>query len=87
MMKKYYVNLIDRIFNILFLYENKIDTFSKYVENLSFELSSNTDFVEIQRIRFNLMALLVNDITHSDVRRVVFKSINMLDLILSNWKE
>ena len=87
MIKEYYSSLINRIFNVLFLYENNIDTFPKYVESLAFELSANTDFVEIQQIRFNLMALLVNDITHSDVRRIVFKSINILDVILSNWKE
>ena len=87
MIKEYYSNLINRIFNVLFLYENKVESFNKYVESLAFELSSNNDFVEIQQIRFNLMALLVNDINHSDVKRVVFKSISLLDLILSNWKE
>ena len=86
MIKEYYANLINRIFNVLFLYENKVESFNKYVESLAFELSSNNDFVEIQQIRFNLIAFLVNDTNHSNLKRLVFKSINLLDFILSNLK-
>ena len=87
MIKRYYINLVNRLFNVLYTYENDIDAFDNYVRSLAFELSGNEDFSEIHQIRYNLNALLLNEIEHSDVRRVVLKSINILDKILSNWKE
>lgn len=86
-MKKYYIDLVDRVFNVLYVYENDIESFPEYVKALTFELSGNGEFSEIQQIRFKLNALLVNNIEHSDVRRSVLKSISLLDRILSNWKE
>jgi hypothetical protein len=87
MIKKYYADLVNRVFNVLYVYENDIDSFETYVKSLTFELSGNEDFSEIQQIRFKLNALLLNDIVHSDVRHAVLKSISILDKILSNWKE
>ena len=87
MIKKYYADLVNRVFNVLYIYENDMSAFEEYVKSLTFELSGNEDFSEIQQIRFKLNALLSNDICHSDVRRSVLKSISILDRILSNWKE
>lgn len=85
--KKYYISLVNRLFNVLYTYEENIDSFEEYTNSLIFELSGNNEFVEIQQIRFKLNALLVNVIGHSDVRKVILKSVNMVDKILSNWKE
>lgn len=87
MIKKYYADLVNRVFNALYIYENDMSAFEEYVKSLTFELSGNEDFSEIQQIRFKLNALLLNDICHADVRRSVLKSISILDRILSNWKE
>lgn len=86
MIKKYYINLINRIFNVLYIYETNISIFDEYVESLVFELSGNDDFEEIQQIKFKLNALLKNEVSHKDVRRVVLKSVNILDRLLSNWE-
>lgn len=80
--KEYYNNLIDRIFNILYIYEENIDLFETYVKSLVFELSGNEDFFEIQQIRFRLNALLLNNINHEDVRKTVLKSVNIIDRII-----
>lgn len=80
--KEYYNNLIDRIFNILYIYEENISLFETYVKSLVFELSGNEDFFEIQQIRFRLNALLLNNINHEDVRKTVLKSVNIIDRII-----
>ena len=68
MIKKYYADLVNRVFNVLYIYENDMSAFEEYVKSLTFELSGNEDFSEIQQIRFKLNALLLNDICHSFFR-------------------
>lgn len=86
-MKKYYIKLIDRIFAALYLYENEIENFPKYVDTLCFELSGINDRPEIFQIRFKLTALTLNDVVHSQVRKTVFECIDLLDRIITNWPE
>lgn len=87
MNKEYYVDLIDRIYNVLYTYENRPDSFNSYVKALTFELGGNTDFVKIQKIKYNLQALLSNDITHDDVRTIVLRSNGIISRILKSWEE
>ena len=87
MNKQYYVDLVNRVFNVLYTYEQKPDDFKDYTDSIVFELSGNDEIPDIQQIRFRLNALLSNEINHSIVRRTVLKSISILDKILSNWKE
>lgn len=86
-MKNYYNDLINRIFNILYLYEKNKDSFETYLFSIIEELKGNNDFKEIQQIRFRLNSLNCKNCSHSDVRRVVLKSVNMIDKIVKNWKE
>lgn len=86
-MKKYYIKLIDRIFAALYLYENEIDNFQKYVSTLCFELSGIQDNPSVFQIRFKLTALTVNEVTHSQVRKTVFECIDLIDKIVENWSD
>ena len=43
-MKEYYETLVKRTFKVLYIYEDNIDNFKKYVESLVDELSGNFEF-------------------------------------------
>lgn len=81
---QYYKKLVDRIFNVLYVYENEPDSFLEYTKSLCFELSGNQDRYEIQQVRYRLNALTVNRIGHSEVRRTVLKCINIVTKIISD---
>lgn len=87
MTKSYYSNLVDRVFNVLYVYENEPNAFQEYVKSLCFELSGNDDRQEIQQVRFRLNALLVNQSNHSEVRKTVLKSVNIVSKILESYEE
>lgn len=87
MFKKYYINLINRIYYILILFESESPEYISYVESLIFELSGNDDFSECHSIKYKLNALLKQEGQHKLVKKTVFDSINIIDKILSNWKE
>ena len=41
MIKKYYADLVNRVFNVLYIYENDMSAFEEYVKSLTVELSGN----------------------------------------------
>lgn len=86
MSKIYYEKLIDRVFNVLYVYENEPKAFNEYIKSLCFELSGNEGRYEIQQVRFRLNALTVNEVNHSDVRKTTLKCINIISKILESFE-
>lgn len=84
-MKEYYIKLINRIFAIIYIYEQDIENYEAYLDNLIIELSGNKEFEEIRRIYFKLSAIKDKNIAHKIVRKTIFDCINLVDYILSNW--
>lgn len=81
--KKYYVDLIGRIYKILPLYEENKDNFKIYVEGVYIEMCGNDDFSEVKQIRNKIKGLGVANVGHDAVRRTVFECINIIDKIIT----
>lgn len=87
MKKKYYLDLIDRIYNVLYLFENSQESYPKYLESIIEEISGNDEYSEFRVIRFRLNYLTMYPVCHRDVKRAVFKSIKIIDKIINDWSE
>lgn len=92
MRRMYYVKLLDRIYNLLITYEKQNDNFIASLDAIVMEISGNDEFDEIYQVKFRFKGLLnkyyeEGSLTHNDVRRAVLKSVDLIDRILSNWKE
>lgn len=83
MKKKYYIDLIGRIYKILPLYEENKNNFKIYIEGLYVEMCGNEDYSEIHQIRNKIKGLNVTEVNHNLVRRTVFECINIVDRIIS----
>ncbi len=81
--KKYYIDLIGRIYKILPLYEENENNFRIYVEGVYIEMCGNNDFSEIKQIRNKIRGLGIADVSHNAVRRTVFECINIIDKIIT----
>lgn len=88
MVKQYYIDLIPRIHKVLIWFEKHPEGFKQYVYNLKTEIRGNEDFSCMQRIYYLLNLLYIDKtIQHSDVRKITFDCIGIIDMVLSNWKE
>ena len=81
--KKYYIDLIGRIYKILPLYEENENNFRIYVEGVYIEMCGNNDFSEIKQIRNKIRGLGIADVSHNAVGRTVFECINIIDKIIT----
>lgn len=83
---EYYRGMIDRIYYILILFEKNDINFRSYVKTIYLEFGGNIEFgdkaVQIKNLLNNLLR---DDVIKSDVKKIVFDSINILDILLSNW--
>lgn len=90
MKKQYYIKLIDRLFNLLVVFEKNPLDYTNTLKNLYIEIYGNEDFDELLQIRHKLKFLISIDSqnlsNHEDVRRVVLKSVNLIQRILNNWR-
>ena len=86
--KKYYIELINRIYFLLISFETEErETFISRVNTLSYEIGGDTYYEGMGRIHRKLNALLKDDeITHRKVKSTVLDSIDIIDRILSNWE-
>lgn len=84
-MKEYYNRLINRIFKALRIYEDNTDDFKRYLSSLVLELSGNLEFEQLCQVKFKLNALIINDITHDEVRKTIFECIDIVSKIIKNW--
>lgn len=86
--KKYYIELINRIYFLLVSFETEdSDIFISRVNTLSYEVGGDNYYEGMGRIHRKLNALLKdNEITHRKVKSTVLDSIDIIDRILSNWE-
>nr|DAT88314.1 MAG TPA: hypothetical protein [Caudoviricetes sp.] len=86
--KKYYIELINRIYFLLISFETEErEIFISRVNTLSYEIGGDTYYEGMGRIHRKLNALLKDDeITHRKVKSTVLDSIDIIDRILSNWE-
>lgn len=86
--KKYYIELINRIYFLLISFETETnDVFVSRVNTLSYEIGGDTYYEGMGRIHRKLNALLKDEeITHRKVKSTVLDSIDIIDRILSNWE-
>ena len=86
--KKYYIELINRIYFLLVSFETEAsDIFISRVNTLSYEVGGDNYYEGMGRIHRKLNALLKdNEITHRKVKSTVLDSIDIIDRILSNWE-
>lgn len=86
--KKYYIELINRIYFLLISFETEErEIFISRVNTLSYEIGGDTYYGGMGRIHRKLNALLKDDeITHRKVKSTVLDSIDIIDRILSNWE-
>lgn len=86
--KKYYIELINRIYFLLISFETEErEIFISRVNTLSYEIGGDTHYEGMGRIHRKLNALLKDDeITHRKVKSTVLDSIDIIDRILSNWE-
>nr|DAH37054.1 MAG TPA: hypothetical protein [Caudoviricetes sp.] len=86
--KKYYIELINRIYFLLVSFETEDpDIFISRVNTLSYEVGGDNYYEGMGRIHRKLNALLKdNEITHRKVKSTVLDSIDIIDRILSNWE-
>lgn len=86
--KKYYIELINRIYFLLVSFETEdFDIFISRVNTLSYEVGGDNYYEGMGRIHRKLNALLKdNEITHRKVKSTVLDSIDIIDRILSNWE-
>jgi len=84
-MKEYYNRLINRIFKALRIYEDNNSDFKRYLSSLVLELSGNLEFEQLCQVKFKLNALIINDVTHDEVRKTIFECIDIVSKIIKNW--
>lgn len=86
--KKYYIELINRVYFLLISFETEErEIFISRVNTLSYEIGGDTYYEGMGRIHRKLNALLKDDeITHRKVKSTVLDSIDIIDRILSNWE-
>lgn len=86
--KKYYSELINRIYYLLISFETEeTEIFISRVNTLSYEIGGDDYYEGMGRIHRKLNALLKDDeITHRKVKSTVLDSIDIIDRILSNWE-
>lgn len=86
--KKYYIELINRIYFLLISFETEErEIFISRVNTLSYEIGGDIYYEGMGRIHRKLNALLKDDeITHRKVKSTVLDSIDIIDRILSNWE-
>lgn len=84
-MKEYYVQLINRIFKALRIYEDNNADFRKYLSSLVLELGGNLEFEQLCQVKFKLNGLILNDVKHEEVRKTVFECIDIVSKIVKNW--
>lgn len=84
-MKEYYETLVKRTFKVLYIYEDNIDNFKKYVESLVDELSGNFEFEQLCQVKFKLNSLLYIELNHGKVRKTVFECVDIISKLIKNW--
>lgn len=86
--KKYYSELINRIYYLLISFETEdVEIFISRANTLSYEIGGDDYYEGMGRIHRKLNALLKDDeITHRKVKSTVLDSIDIVDRILSNWE-
>lgn len=86
--KKYYSELINRMYFLLVSFETEsTEIFISRVSTLSYEIGGDDYYEGMGRIHRKLNALLKDEeITHRKVKSTVLDSIDIIDRILSNWE-
>ena len=82
----YLSRLIDKLFKIIPLKETHSNTVGTYIEDLLFELTGNNSVVEDSAYNPKILDIIsiiesikIQEMTHDEYRRLVFKCINTVE--------